>query len=46
MKLKRLIALGLAAFTMVAFAAGCGSNTANQKAAGDQLPKKITVQTA
>ena len=43
MKLKRLIALGLAAFTMVAFAAGCGSNTADQKAAGDQLPKKIIV---
>ncbi len=42
MKLKRLIALGLAAFTMVAFAAGCGSS-ADQKAAGDQLPKKVIV---
>ncbi len=42
MKFKRLIALGIAAFTMVAFAAGCGSS-ADQKSGGDQLPKKIIV---
>lgn len=39
MKLKKLLALGAAALTMVAFVAGCGNSQPAQK----ELPKKIVI---
>lgn len=43
MKLKKMLALGLAMFTMAAFAAGCGNDADKDKAAATELPKKIVI---
>lgn len=41
MNIKKWLAMGLATIAVVAFTAGCGSNT--DKAAGGELPKKMVI---
>lgn len=41
MKLKKWLAMGLATIAVVAFTAGCGSNTSSN--GGGELPKKIVI---
>lgn len=41
MKLKKMLALGLAMFTMAAFAAGCGNDADKDKAAALNYRRKL-----